>query len=329
MVSIIVPFYNSEESIEKCATSIFNQSYRDLEFIFINDGSTDNSLNLLNNVIKQYAVDDARIKIINREINYGVSSARNIGLLNSKGDYIAFIDSDDYIKNNTISDFHDIAKANLSDLVWSDYLVVPENDHNSTIYTIQNVPNDPAECINKILTGGLHAGLWNKLFKRDICVKHNILFHENIIYCEDTIFLIEYLHYTNRIDYISKAYYYYVLRSSLTDNPVKSRNNYNSRVLVAKLMNVDDFPLINSEILLIHKARLKKDIAFSGEYSFTEFENLFPESDPYIGNILKSKFEKLLMWSYLEEYMFLYNLLLFINRAYMKLKQNIHLQLNS
>ena len=96
-ISVIVPVYNSEKYIEKCIESIINQTYRNIEIIFINDGSTDESLN----IIHKYKKLDNRIKVINQS-NSGVSAARNKGIKNSIGDYITFVDSDDHIDSKMI-----------------------------------------------------------------------------------------------------------------------------------------------------------------------------------------------------------------------------------
>ena len=93
LVSIILPIYNAEKYLERCLESIITQTYANIEIILINDGSTDNSIN----IIKEYAIKDSRIIIIDKE-NEGVSVARNIGILKARGKYICFVDADDYIR---------------------------------------------------------------------------------------------------------------------------------------------------------------------------------------------------------------------------------------
>ena len=94
-ISIIVPVYNVEKYLKRCIDSILNQSFTDFELILVDDGSTDNS----GEIIDEYAIKDERIKVIHKE-NGGLSSARNVGIEYSKGNYIAFVDSDDYINKN-------------------------------------------------------------------------------------------------------------------------------------------------------------------------------------------------------------------------------------
>ena len=112
MISIIVPVYNSEKYIDRCLDSILNQTYKDLEIVLVNDGSNDQSLKILEN----YALRDTRIKVVNQE-NKGVAAARNTGLDNATGDYILYVDSDDWIENNMVERMVELS-AN-ADIVFS------------------------------------------------------------------------------------------------------------------------------------------------------------------------------------------------------------------
>ena len=106
--SIIIPAYNAENSIQKSIDSILNQTYNNYEIIVVNDGSTDNTINLIEK--------NSKIKIINQK-NLGVSSARNTGIENAKGDFIAFIDADDYIEKNYLEEFNNIIEKYNPDLI--------------------------------------------------------------------------------------------------------------------------------------------------------------------------------------------------------------------
>jgi len=111
-ISVIMPIYNSEKYLKEAIDSVLNQSFKDFELICINDGSTDNSPEILEN----YRKKDKRIKIINQK-NQGLSAARNKGLKNSEGEFIFFIDSDDYIAKNTLKKLYQNARINDSDIV--------------------------------------------------------------------------------------------------------------------------------------------------------------------------------------------------------------------
>ena len=121
-VSIIIPIYNSDKTIDRCLKSIINQTYRNIEVICINDGSFDNSYKILQNYLKT----DSRIKVIN-QTNKGVSSARNNGIKNSTGKYIMFVDADDYLKDNMIELLVKSIKKDSSDLLICNYDVKCKN----------------------------------------------------------------------------------------------------------------------------------------------------------------------------------------------------------
>lgn len=116
LISVIVPIYNTSKYLSKCIDSIINQTYKNLEIILVNDGSTDNSLDICN----KYKLIDSRIIIINKD-NGGLSSAKNIGLDNHKGRYIAFIDSDDYVDNNFIGELYNNLISTNSDISLCNY----------------------------------------------------------------------------------------------------------------------------------------------------------------------------------------------------------------
>lgn len=111
-ISVIVPIYNVEKYIEKCINSIINQTYKDLEIILVDDGSTDSS----GKICDEYAKKDKRIKVIHKK-NGGVSSSRNIALTIANGDYITWIDSDDWIEKDTYSKLADIILKNKADII--------------------------------------------------------------------------------------------------------------------------------------------------------------------------------------------------------------------
>lgn len=116
-VSIIVPVYNVEKYLERCLDSLINQSFHDIEILAINDGSTDRSLEIL----KKYESTDNRIKIINNS-NVGVSETRNIGIMESKGEFIVFVDSDDWIDKDMIEKMYKFMVNEKSDMVISTYI---------------------------------------------------------------------------------------------------------------------------------------------------------------------------------------------------------------
>ena len=203
MISIIVPVYNASHTIEKCIESILNQSYKDFELLLINDGSKDNSYELMKNLTKT----DSRVIIINQD-NQGVSTARNRGLDEAKGDFVLFIDSDDYVDNDYVMVLH----ANAVDVDWvfsgiRDFAHNREDNlfkYEDKVYDLNN-ENSYLDFANL----GLFNAPFPKLFKRSIIEQRRIRFNRDISIAEDRQFNLEYLRYVNQVRTLSYIGYNY------------------------------------------------------------------------------------------------------------------------
>lgn len=199
LISVIVPVYNVEKYLARCLDSIIRQSFNNLEIICVNDGSTDNSLQIL----KQYAKKDHRIRIIDKT-NGGLSSARNAGLSIATGDFISFIDSDDWINDKCYEVCSNYFADNV-DIVSFSYVKVYSNG--DRYYAKQN--------LNGELTfsdGMFFQQAWNvcwKIFRASFLKKHNMYFREGILY-EDLEFSSRlFLAYHPTVVYIQGNFYYY------------------------------------------------------------------------------------------------------------------------
>ena len=221
LVSIIVPVYNAQAYLGKCIESILNQSYPYIELILIDDGSTDNSLDICN----KYAKDNDFIKVLSIG-NSGPSVARNIGLEKSSGEFIQFIDSDDYIDDKMTERLVSSFKQNC-DMVICGYISITTN------HSIPKTLKDGCFTFNEFIGsfGDFYANaiiqyLWNKMFKADIIKNNNIIFNTDTKRGEDLLFVIDYLGHCSNVSTISKnLYYYYRNNDSLT-------LNYNPHLLV-------------------------------------------------------------------------------------------------
>lgn len=194
LVSIIVPVYNCVDYISECIESIISQTYRCIELLLINDGSSDGSEKICDNFSKKYNY----IKVINKN-NGGAGSARNVGLDNAIGDYIMFVDGDDTILPNMISELVELIRTTNSDVVGS-YIYKKKHENN-------NVKSySSKEALIALLHSKLDCSQCTKLFKSEIL--QQIRFPEGIIN-EDVIFLIDVYANINKLSYINKNYYYY------------------------------------------------------------------------------------------------------------------------
>lgn len=219
-VSIIIPVYNVEKYLRKCLDSVINQTCKDIEIIIINDGSTDNSLE----ICKEYSKNDPRIKLIDKK-NEGVSKARNTGLAYVTGKYVCFVDSDDWIELNMIEKLYDSSVINNADFCMCNY--IKENETKSeyikaNIYKEVLIGNEIKDnllipLIERDDTEKEHAleGFrtpWGKFFKTEIIDKYHIKFREDLIIGEDFIFDLEFLIHASKA-FINNGFYYHYLNN--------------------------------------------------------------------------------------------------------------------
>ena len=215
-VSLIVPVYNGEKSIERCAGSILNQDYPELELILVDDGSRDRSWE----IIQAIAAADHRVKAIRQE-NGGVSSARNRALAEASGAYVQFADVDDWLPMDATKMLVREMEAQSAELVVGDFYRVVDGNVSEKgsiemggALTLQQYANammlSPAD---------LYYGvLWNKLYRRDIIEQYSIRMDENISYSEDLIFNLEYLLHVKSVAILkAPVYYYQYTKGSLVD----------------------------------------------------------------------------------------------------------------
>lgn len=207
LISIIIPVYNAEKYIEKCLSSILEQTVKNSEVICVNDGSEDNSENILKRLSKQ----DMRIKVINTK-NYGVSSARNRGLELSLGKYITFVDSDDYIDQNMYSTMISAMEKEKTNLA---VCAIQDIGKTTELRSLENI-NSKFDFINE---GILLASVTNKIFKKSIIDSNNLRFSENAHIGEDLDFAFRYLLAADSITFVNKPFYKYVKHgtNSVTD----------------------------------------------------------------------------------------------------------------
>lgn len=207
LISVIVPIYKVENFLKKCVDSIINQTYKNLEIILVDDGSPDNCPQICD----EYARQDSRIKVIHKE-NGGLSDARNAGMKIANGEYVAFIDSDDYISGDFIETLYNAMKAENSDIVECDVVRFEDG-------TTPSVINDNCEINSFSTEKGLsllisedkfHQHVWNKLYKSVLALK--IPFAKGKLN-EDEFWTYQVFGQAERVTKINKSMYFYLQRS--------------------------------------------------------------------------------------------------------------------
>lgn len=215
-VSIIVPVYNVEKYLARCIDSILPQSFSNFELLLIDDGSSDAS----GSICDEYAKRDNRIRIIHQN-NTGSAKARQIGFANAFGEYMAFVDSDDWVDDNYLSSMLECAIQGNADIVISAYWRYQRNDR-----YIANQPTamDCHTLQKDALNGCCHAGLWNKLIKKELLCRENMFATYN--YYEDMYTYLSCLQYANNVVYCPIATYHYRINEASMTN----KNNIDKRV---------------------------------------------------------------------------------------------------
>lgn len=277
-VSFIVPVYNVERYLEKCLESILNQTLKEIEIICINDDSKDKSLEIL----KEYEEKHNKIKIINKEKNEGVLNARIDGLKIAQGEYVAFIDSDDYIKEDFAEKMYEQAINTNSDItVCAFYRIKSEKDYAAEMTNTKNkviyIEKEPEEFIS------VNTALWNKLYKKSIFEEMYIL-KEPPKVLEDMMFLMIILPKAKKITFIQDPLYYYMVRqnsamTSIEEEQIKVIENsfielkkhYELDKKRSELLSVlDAMAFLHCGISLMFRISTNKNINFRKKYKENE-----------------------------------------------------------
>ncbi len=205
-ISIIVPFYNCEKFLHKCLSSIKLQSFTSYEVICVNDGSTDNSLS----IVDEFCIVDKRFRVVS-QLNKGISVARNSGLSLATGKFIGFVDGDDYIEPSMFQELHALINSTNSDFVCCGVNVVYQSLYNKMksdekYFSISNGNNIN---VTKESFYKVNVVLWNKLFRRDVIDKFNLRFPSGCIF-EDASFVFCYLAVATNYSNTDKKLYNYI-----------------------------------------------------------------------------------------------------------------------
>ncbi|WWB84950.1 glycosyltransferase [Priestia aryabhattai] len=260
-LSIVLPVYNVEPYLRECINSIYQQKLMNFEVIAINDGSTDNSLKIL----KEYAQKYENFHLVNQS-NKGLSSSRNIGLEQSKGNYVYFFDADD-ILSHSINSFYDICKIESPDIITFDADVFKDNIknglQNTTKYKEPIVPGriikiktnqnaiafNGKEYLNIICKKkGYSPVVWKRIYKRSFLIESNILFYPNLIPAEDDLHLFQTLFLNPEIIHLSKTLVLHRIRSTSIMNTLNTTKSYESfNIILLELFNMNRKHGINEE----------------------------------------------------------------------------------
>lgn len=205
-VSVLVPIYGVEKYIARCVTSLFEQTYNNIEYIFVNDCTKDNSLDVLNDILSKYPNRANQVKIITHDVNRGLGCARNTAVESSTGLFVIHVDSDDYLSKDCLSFLVSKQMSSKSDIVSCDICRIRKNGN-----IIHRIPDykTPA-CLNyAIIKHSIPNNIWGRLIRRSLYIDNNIKVSKGINMSEDLNVLPRLLYFSEKVDVVNDVLYFY------------------------------------------------------------------------------------------------------------------------
>ncbi len=267
-ISVIIPVYNVEKYLSRCLDSVINQTFSDIEIICINDGSTDNS----SKILSEYADRDSRIKIVNQK-NSGLSAARNTGLKNMSGQYISFIDSDDWIDTNYYECLLSLMNENDADIVSAGIRIVNQG-YVSDNPTKNLITDNFEEKLKNLINGSV----CDKLFKKDLF--QNLEFPLGRYY-EDNIVILQLMHLSHLVVFTNQVSYYYFINQSgicrSIDKKIMNKKREDRMFFVREIMKFARlfYPKNDTEIKNFLIRTIAGDFISKKSAYYLEIRNLF------------------------------------------------------
>ena len=283
-ISIITPIYNSEKYIKECVNSLFSQNMDNIEYIFVDDGSSDNSVVIIETLLEsKYHHLRNYVHILKLEENGGIANARNVGLSSARGEYIGFVDSDDWIEPNMFTELYKKAIETDADIIGCSFI----NEYsNYRLIHEQPYCESKERNIRKLLTGELFPSLWCEIIKRSLFEDNEISFISGVNMGEDLLVNIKLFVYAKKISFINEALYHY-RHSNTSVCIVRSYNSIMNDIHVASLIETflssEKMNFKFNKEILCRKFFAKLPLLTIEKYrDVILWRNLFPDANKYI-----------------------------------------------
>mgnify|MGYP000019732308 CR=1 FL=1 len=233
LISVIIPVYNVGNYLLKCLDSCFSQTYTNIEVIAVNDGSTDNSGKMLD----QYAENELRLKVIHQQ-NRGVVRARELGIVNSKGEYVCFVDSDDFIEKDMIYSLLRVALGTKADIVSCDFCICDDKTGNKVIKRNYYLGSQKEDILASLLLRYCTWSLWGKLFRRELF--DSIKMPYGLRVGEDGLVCFQAYNYSRKVEAVNLPFYNYVQRTSSVTHTKKADLSLDILEFIEQIMSMKD-----------------------------------------------------------------------------------------
>lgn len=232
-VSVIIPVYNASNFLEKCCNSLFSQTLDDMQFVFVDDCSTDNSVQLLKDVLEFYPNRQGQVKVVHQSHNQGVSAARQRGLDESEGEFVIHCDADDWVDINMYKEMYEAAITQNAEVVISDYIEsYPNTSDNKHIQYPDESVGNPSFCISPY-----EGAVWNKLISKNLIDLYKITFTAGIMVGEDFLFVTKCRLHASKEVVIHKPYYQYCQYNTTSITRVYTKQKIDTVVILAQLLD--------------------------------------------------------------------------------------------
>lgn len=290
-LSVIIPIYNVEPYIERCVRMLLGQDVPDVEYIFVDDGSPDGSIEKACRVAKEYPASLERVKILCHETNRGLPAARNTGMGAATGDYVFHIDSDDYLKAGALTKMIDAIRLSDADIIYTDWcLTFPKSQR------IMREPEcaTPEEALRHLLHGTMKHNVWNKLVRRSLYTENGITFPEGHGMGEDMTMVMLFA-CAKTVKHLSEPLYHYMRENENAFTAHPSEHSYDD--LRFNAQRVIDYlkGKVSEEDLACFKLNVKFPFIISGRRKdYQRWNEWFPEANQYIRSHRNSCRAKLL-----------------------------------
>ncbi|ATC36147.1 glycosyltransferase family 2 protein [Elizabethkingia anophelis] len=299
LVSIIMPVYNAEDTLYIAMDSILSQTYQNIELIIVNDCSKDDTLNRLYYYKDKIIDNNIDIKLISHETNKGVASARNTGLENASGQYVYYVDADDWIDDETIEILIKEQQKNDSDIVGCNwYLSFNQNERRMN----QPVFTSSLEAIKKMTNGTMRWNLWLFMVRRSLYEEYSIRFLDGMNMGEDMMVMLKLFTHAEKVSYLDQALYHY--GQSNEDSLTKTYSDQHRKEVTTNLYAVEKYlqeSIYSKEIgdrISFLKLNIKLPLLISNKESdYKKWEEWFPEANSFVMKNTELPFRtRLLQW---------------------------------